>query len=292
MGRATAEVLRSRGHDVWIADLPHSSDPKYVRCDLAEYREVESLFEKSDFDYVYHLGAEFGRFNGEQFYERMWKANAIGTKNMIRLQEKKKFKMIFFSSSEIYGDYEGVMSEEVPIKFPIRQLNDYAISKWVNEKQIMNSADRYGTETVRVRLFNSYGPGEYYSSFRSVVCIFVYRAMHDMPYTVYTKHRRTLTYIDDMVNGLCNIVDNFKAGEVYNIAGDQNVDMKELSDIILRLLGKQEATFVRYETIERHNTLTKITDNTKAKRDLNYKTSVTLEEGLKRTIEWQRSVYF
>ena len=50
----------------------------------------------------------------------------------------------------------------------IKQMNDYAMSKWVNEMQVRNSAIQYGTESVVVRLFNTYGPGEYYSPYRSV----------------------------------------------------------------------------------------------------------------------------
>jgi dTDP-glucose 4,6-dehydratase len=84
-------------------------------------------------------------------------------------------------------------------KFAIKQMNDYAMTKWVNEMQILNSATNFGTETVRVRLFNTYGPGEYYSDYRSVICLFIYRALHDIPYTVYTEHKRTSSYIDNTV---------------------------------------------------------------------------------------------
>ena len=123
-------------------------------------------------------------------------------------------------------------------KVPIKQMNDYAMSKWVNEMQILNSADKFGTETVRVRLFNTYGPGEYYSEYRSAICVFIYRALHNLPYIVYTKHKRTSSYIDDTVRTMANIVDNFKPGEVYNIAGNELHDMKQVSDIILRLFGQ------------------------------------------------------
>jgi len=261
-----------------------------MRCDIGEFRQLQEVFKIDNFDYVYHLAAEFGRHNGEDFYERMWKSNVVGTKNIIRLQEQKRFRMIFSSSSEIYGDYQDVMDEDVPDKQPIRQLNDYAISKWVNEQQIMNSANRFGTETVRLRLFNSYGPGEYYSPYRSAVCIFIYRALHNMPYTVYTKHRRSLTYIDDMVNAIANVINNFKPREVYNISGDYDVTMKEVSDTILEILRKDDS-LVNYESVEKLNALDKIADNTKAKRDLGYRTNVSLEEGLKRTIEWQKKFY-
>jgi dTDP-glucose 4,6-dehydratase len=290
VGRPLVKELRKRGCDVWVMDISHHHDAQYIRCDVGEIRQLQEAFKTIDFDYVYHLAAEFGRHNGEDFYETMWKSNVIGTKNVIKLQEQKKFRMIFTSSSEIYGDYQGVMTEDLPMKQPIRQLNDYAISKWVNEQQIMNSASRFGTETVRLRLFNSYGPGEYYSPYRSAVCIFVYRALLNLPYTVYVRNRRTLTYIDDMVNALANVIGNFKSGEVYNISGDYNATMKEVSDIILSIMRKDDS-FVHYESTEKHNALNKVADNTKAKQDLRYKTSVSLEEGLKRTIEWQRKVY-
>ena len=150
-------------------------------------------------------------------------------------------RMIFTSSSEVYGDYRGVMSEDVMDKVAIRQMNDYAMTKRVNEMQILNSADRFGTETVRVRLFNAYGPGEYYSEYRSAICVFIYKALHDLPYTVYTKHKRTSSYIDDTVRTLANIVANFKLGEVHNIAGNELHDMKRVSDIILSYLGKSDS---------------------------------------------------
>ena len=82
---------------------------------------------------------------------------------MIRLQEKKKFRMIFYSSAEVYGDYTGVMTEDVMVQNPIKdtyQMNDYAITKWAGELMCMNSATMFGTETVRVMPVNCYGPLE------------------------------------------------------------------------------------------------------------------------------------
>lgn len=290
IGKPLSEELERRGHEVWISDKIHSSEPRYLRCDVSEFHQVEKLFTKADFDYVYHLAAEFGRRNGEDFYETLWKTNAIGTKNIIRLQERLKFRMVFTSSSEVYGDYPGIMSENVMDEVAIRQLNDYALSKRVNEIQILNSADRFGTETVRVRLFNTYGPGEYYSEYRSAICVFIYRALHGLPYTVYTRHKRTSSYIDDTVGTLANIVDNFKLGEVYNIAGSESHDMKRVSDIILDYLGKDD-TLVDYREVEEATALEKKVDVTKAIRHLKHQSTVTLEEGILRTINWQKEVY-
>src|SRR4030095_2332747 len=95
----------------------------YLRGDVGEYRQMERVFDRVAFDFVYHAAAEFGRSNGEDFYETMWRTNAVGTKNLIRLQEARRFKMVVFSSSEIYGDWDGLMLEDTPDEHPIRQMN-------------------------------------------------------------------------------------------------------------------------------------------------------------------------
>lgn len=155
VGTYLVKELRSRNYEVWVCDLSHHHDPQYIRCDVSQYRQLERIFNKHQFDYAYHLAAEFGRWNGEDYYENLWTTNVIGTKHLIRLQERDRFRMIFFSSSEVYGDYDGVMREDVMDKLEIKQLNDYAMTKWVGEMQVLNSAAMFGTETVRVRLFNS-----------------------------------------------------------------------------------------------------------------------------------------
>ena len=292
IGSKLCHELQSLDNQVWVCDLPHASLLNYIRCDIANYQQVEHVINTVKPDFVYHLAAEFGRRNGEDHYYQLWQSNAIGTKNMLRLQENYKFRMCFSSSSEIYGDWKHLMSEEVPEQHPIRQLNDYALSKWVNEMQIMNSAERFSTETVRVRLFNTYGPGEYYSSYRSVICQFIYRALHNIPYTVYLDHHRTSSYINDTVRTLSNICrpEIFKSGEVYNIAGTEYHDIKTISDIILNYLGKDDSK-VQYEKYEEHNTGNKKGDLSKAEKDLNHRPPVNLAEGIPLTIEWQKKIY-
>lgn len=160
IGTNLTEAVRSRGHDVWTLDISDGENPKHHKADVSVYQQLDEIFRKNEFDFVYHLAAEYGRWNGEDHYENLWRTNTIGTKNMLRLQERYRFKMIFFSSAEVYGDYAGVMSEDVMERVPIKQMNDYAMSKWVGELQCLNSATMFGTETVRVRPVNCYGPHE------------------------------------------------------------------------------------------------------------------------------------
>ena len=292
IGSNLVPELKKRGHDVWVCDLGHSEGPNHIRCDVSKYRQLEKLFEEHDFDYVYHLAAEYGRWNGEDYYENLWMTNVIGTKNIIRLQEREHFRMIFFSSAEVYGDYDGVMSEAVMDKIPIKQMNDYAMTKWVGELQVLNSADMFGTESVRVRPVNAYGPHEYYSPYRGVIPMFIYKALKNEPTTVYLGHKRIFDYVEDTCRTFANIVDNFKPGEDYNVGGKEEWehDIKYVSDLILKNLGKGDSR-VTYKEAEPFTTRVKHMDFSKIRRDLNHVPRVPLEEGIPKTIEWMKKIY-
>lgn len=292
IGSNLVPELERRGHDVWVCDLKNSERVKYIRCDVSNFRQLERVFEKGPFQYVYHLAAEYGRWNGEDYYDNLWLTNVIGTKNMLRLQEKLKFRMIFFSSAEVYGDYEGIMSEDVMDRIPIKQMNDYAMTKWVGELQALNSAAMFGTETVRVRPVNAYGPHEHYTPYRGVIPAFIYRALKDEPYTVYQGHKRIFDYVEDTCRTFANIADNFKPGEVYNVGGKEEWehDIKYVSDLILKALGKKDSK-VTYKKAEPFTTKVKRMDFSKSRQDLHHDPRVPLEEGIPRTIEWMKKVY-
>ncbi len=290
VGSVLVPALRSRGHQVTVLDLAHNHDREYVRCDIASHMQLSRVFESRTFDIVYNLAAEFGRWNGEDYYDRLWLTNAVGTKNLLRMQERFGFRLVHFSSSEVYGDYDDVMHEDVMDRVEVKQLNDYALSKWVNEIQIQNSAAMHGTKSVRVRLFNTYGPGEHYSDYRSVICLFIYRALFDLPYKVYLGHHRTSSYITDTCQTLANIIENFKPGEVYNIGGTEYHDIKTVSDLVLDALGKDDR-LVEYLPAEPFTTRDKKVDLGKAVRDLGHQPGVMLAEGIPRTCDWMRDVY-
>jgi dTDP-glucose 4,6-dehydratase len=295
IGTNLVAELESRGHEVIAADLLNTDREHYIRADVRNFRQLERIFENNTFDYVYHLAAEYGRWNGEDYYENLWETNCIGTKHMIRLQEKKKFRMIFYSSAEVYGDYEGRMTEDVMVHNPISdtyQMNDYAITKWAGELMCLNSAKMAGTETVRVRPVNCYGPHEHYSPYRGFIPKFIWHALHDTPYTVFKGHKRIIDFVEDSCRTWANIVDNFIPGEVYNVAGkpEWERDIKQYSDLILKAIGKDDS-LVTYEEAEPFTTKIKTIDCSKAERDLNHNPKITPEEGIKRTVEWMRWNY-
>ncbi len=296
IGTNLCNELRNRGHEVLACDLLHKPRDNYIRADVGKYRQIERVFKENDnFDFVYHLAAEYGRWNGEGYYENLWGTNVIGTKHMIRLQEELDFKMIFFSSAEVYGDYNGVMSEDVMVNNPIKdtyQMNDYAITKWAGELMCMNSATMFDTETVRVRPVNCYGPHEEYSPYKGFIPIFIYKALHNQGYEVYEGHKRIIDYVGDTANTFANIVDNFISGEVYNVGSKQEweKDIKEYSDIVLETVGLDDS-LVTYHEAEPFTTKVKTIDFSKAIKDLKHDPKVSPEEGIKKTVEWMKEFY-
>ena len=105
VGSKLKEVLVERGHHVFGVDLFHTNEnyghglgkvdnDNYFRCDISEYRQIEAVIRYVKPDLVYNCAAEFCRWNGEHFYEKVWKSNAIGTKNIIKLQETDGFKLV------------------------------------------------------------------------------------------------------------------------------------------------------------------------------------------------------
>ena len=295
IGTNLVNELQSRGHEVVAADLYNTERDNYIRVDVKNYRQIERVFEKNRFDYVYHLAAEYGRWNGEDYYENLWQTNCVGTKHMIRHQEKLKFRMIFFSSAEVYGDFEGKMTEDVMVTNPIRdtyQMNDYAITKWAGELMCLNSATMFGTESVRVRPVNCYGPHEHYTPYRGFIPKFIYHALHKKPYTVFKGHKRIIDFVEDSCRTWANIVDNFIPGEVYNIGGkpEWEMDIKEYSDLILKATGGDDS-LVHYEEAEPFTPKVKHMDFSKAVRDLKHNPIVTPEEGIRKTVAWMKRFY-
>ena len=141
-----------------------------------------------------------------------------------------------------------------------------------------------------VRLFNTYGPGEYYSPYRSVNCRFLCCALHGLPWTGFRGHSRTSTYLADTVRTLANITDNFNPGETYNIGGSQMHSIEELSDVILRVTGADPA-LVRYRDLERLTTKVKHVDVSKSVRDLDHINTYSLYDGMTLTAQWMCKVY-
>jgi len=295
IGTNLVNELQGRGHEVFGVDLINSNRNNYERCDVKNYRQLENIFSKNSFDFVYHLAAEYGRWNGESYYENLWETNAIGTKNILRLQKLHKFKLIFFSSCEVYGDYNGLMSEDVMINNPIvdtYQMNDYAITKWAGELMCLNEAAMNGNEIVRVRPLNCYGPHEHFTPFRGFIPKFIYLALNNITFDVHKGHKRIIDYVEDSCNTFANIVNNFIPGEVYNVGGrvEWEMSIEDYAKIVLKATGRDDLA-INFHDAEPFTTVIKTVDFSKAISDLDHDPKIDPEKGIQLTSDWMRDVY-
>ena len=292
IGTNLSNELHRRKHLVTVCDLYNNNIENHIRSDVRNIRQLDKVFNEFG---PFHLAAEYGRWNGEAYYENLWETNVIGTKNILTLQAKFGFKLIFFSSAEVYGDYNGVMYEDVMINNKIcdtYQMNDYAITKWAGEFICMNSAKMDGVEIVRVRPVNCYGPYEEYTPYRGFIPKFIYHALFKRPYTVYKGHKRIIDYVEDTCRTFANITDNFIPGKAYNIGSkiDWEMDIKTYSDIILKTVGVDDS-LITYKQSEDNTTKIKTMDFSEAIKDLDHAPKIDPEEGIARTVDWMKNHY-
>ena len=92
------------------------------------------------------------------------------------------------------------------------------------------------------------------------------------------------------ITGFANIIDNFKPGEIYNFGGEKQYEIKYVSDLILSCLDKNDSN-VTYRDVEPFTTKIKTPDSSKAKEDLDFNLSTSLEEGIPLTIKWFKELY-
>jgi dTDP-glucose 4,6-dehydratase len=280
--------LSERGHAVFGCDLAHTAQEveTYMRADVSKYRQLQRVFEEYQPEAVFHLAAEFGRHNGEDYYEDVFLSNYLGTRNVLELCKRHGSKLIFASSSEIYGECgEEFLSEELSERMVLNQPNEYALSKASNEAQVRLFSAKHDLEAVRLRFFNVYGPGEHYHPYRSVIALFCHRAIHGIPWTVYRGYYRTFMYVDDFIPTLANALDKGKPGEVYNIGGEDYRSIEELSALVLDET-RADPDLVTYLDQDPENVLSKRPDNTKARAVLGHDPKVTINEGVPATIDW------
>jgi dTDP-glucose 4,6-dehydratase len=304
VGQHLTARLRAMGHDVYGCDLTHAADEvpwslrgdhpeaeqRSIRADIGDRWQLERALAVSRPEVIYNTAGEFGRYNGADWPRELWQTNVVGLRYLLDLQRRDGFRLIHFSSSEVYGDEAGWMAEDLLESRVVWPLTDYALSKFVNERQIRNARQQYRTNTVIIRLFNLYGPGERYSPYRSVVCRFLYAALRGLPLRVHVGHYRSNLYIDDAMQALTQLTQDVPWKPVYNLASETLYSIEELAEMAIKVTGADPA-LMQTQASEAMTTRSKRADVNRAQADLGLRATVGLEEGMQRTAAWMRATY-
>lgn len=294
IGKRLFNALKEEGYEVSGIDLIIADYDDYIRADITYFEDVWNLFKKSNgFDMVIHLAGEVGRLNGEEYPQRMIYVNEIGTLNLIKMCLEYNSKLVYFSTSEIYGklfDEKEVREEDFNLLSPSMVTNIYAMSKLFGEGLVNHYVRNYGLLAVGIRPFMVYGPGiAVASKYKSAIDQFVYNALNNKPFTVHKGSERAWCYVDDFVDGVIKIIKkhNFRKGiyEAYNVGTQEYIPTEELAKLILELTGKPYDLMKIVDLPDKFISGRKRFSNEKL-RNLGWQQKVPLREGLKEVIKW------
>lgn len=292
IGSHLARSLRAGGHDVVVSDTRILKQPGYRRGDITQYVEMDRIFRGTHVEHVFHLAGEVGRENGEEFPRRCVDINVSGTLNLIQLCIEHGARLYFASTSEVYGHRTGVdkLTEDLVDREAVPPTNCYGISKLQAEQYLRHFAQNYGLRALSYRFFMCYGEGEYPNPYRSAMANFVHRVLNDQPIDVHRGTARSWCYISDIVAGMIAAMERapMESYQAYNIGRDDLCPTEQVAEMICRLAGKS-TDLIKLSDPGRFVTPVKDASFAKAKRDLGFEATISLEEGIRRTMEWQRA---
>jgi UDP-glucose 4-epimerase len=282
-----------------VAD--HLDDKRYefIRQDVTKPETFDML--KGDFDCIVHLAAfKIPRYGKAIDTLRI---NQAGTENVLEFARKQKCKCVIASTSDVYGrNPELPFSEEHSIcaigssKSPRWA---YAVSKLFDEHLAFAYQDSYKFPVTILRFFGSYGPKQHLGWWGGPQAVFIDAVLTSKPIPIHGDGRQTrsFTYVSDTIGGIYGAMIRPDAnGEIINIGSDQEISILDLAKMIKRLSktsGKLALEFVPYESFtgkKYEDVMHRVPDLTLCKTILGVTPKVSLEEGLSRTIEWQRTI--
>jgi len=193
----------------------------------------------------------------------------------------------YTSSSEVYGEPREIPIKEESTKSPV---SIYGVSKLTAEMYAYGYLKEYGMDINPVRLFNVYGPGQ---GFEWVVPIFIQKVLNDEPPQVFGdgSQVRCFTYIADVVSGIEAVRKKGAKGEAFNIANTNQITMKELAELIIKISGKNlKPKIVGFgkETRTKEREIMKRIPSIEKLKALGWKPEIGVEEGIKRVYAWYK----
>jgi len=284
IGQRLTKKLRERGYDTVVSDVRILKQDGYRRGDITQYVEMDRIFKEFKVEHVFHLAGEVGRVNGEEFPRRAVDINVSGTINLAQLCLEHGAKLYFASTSEVYSGLPGheKLTEELVDVHGYAPTNAYGIS-------LRHFTDYMELKALSFRFFMCYGEGEYPNPYRSAMTNFIHAALTGKQLNVHRGTARSWCYIDDIVAGCIAAMEKapFQRYEAYNIGRDELRPTEEVAALIVKLTGADPKQLV-FSNPDRLVYPVKDASFAKAKGDLGWESTIPLEEGIERTIAWQR----
>jgi UDP-glucose 4-epimerase len=287
----------SMGKQENIARHVYNKAFQFLQKDVTEPSTFQGLGE--DFDCLVHLAAfKIPRYGKAIDTLRI---NYKGIENVLEFASQVGCKCVLASTSDVYGrnpklpfheDDDSVLGSSKVARW------SYAVSKLFDEHLAFAYQESFGFPVTVLRFFGSYGPRHHLSWWGGPQSVFIDAVLNDREIPIHGDglQTRSFTYVSDTVEGIyAAIVKREANGEIFNIGSTHEITILELAKMIKRLSrtpGELKLKFVPYESFtgrKYEDVRRRVPDVSRCERILRVRAKVALEEGLVRTIEWQRN---
>ncbi|HVG54842.1 MAG TPA: SDR family oxidoreductase [Vicinamibacterales bacterium] len=296
IGSHLAEELVRRGERVRVADsfitgkrqnLTHIPGVELIEGDLADLSVAQRAVQ--GVEYVLHQAAIPSVPRSVEDPITSNRANIDASLNvLVAARDAGVKRVVYAGSSSAYGNTPTLPKVETMGTAP---LSPYALQKLVAEQYCQMFTQLYGLETVTIRYFNVFGPRQDPSSpYSGVISLFIRALVEGRQPTIYGNGEQTrdFTYVANVVDGVLRACTAAGAsGEVINVATGGRISLNQLFQAVKALTGA--SVDVNYAAERAGDVRDSQADITKARTLLGYEPTVTLEQGLEKTVAWFRS---
>jgi UDP-glucose 4-epimerase len=273
----------SADNDVAVLDTVAGDHPNGVTAiqgDIRDEATVDAAVE--GVDVVFHQAALVSVAESVERPTESHAINATGTLNVLEAARKHDARVVIASSAAVYGD-----PEETPIDEGQRlePTSPYGLDKVASDHYARLYEDLYGLDTVALRYFNVYGPGQTGGDYAGVITVFLRQARNGEPITVNGDGTQTrdFVHIDDVVRANLLAAETDAVGRAYNVGTGESVTIRELAELIRDAVGSDSEivhTDPRPGDIQ-HS----CADIGRARSALGYEPTIDLEAGLRTLVD-------
>jgi len=244
---------------------------------------IVDMLDQFTFDAIVHCAAILPVSQSGMEAEHAAMANLAMDKRVLDLCLQKRCRLIYISSSSVYGRGTGsIITEEAPLS----PIGPYSSAKVASEQTILNELP---TMSVILRLNAPYGPGQ---RRRTVLRLFIERALLDLDlmYHGTGKREQDFTASEDIGNAIACAVAVRNAKGIFNIAGGHPISMRRLAELVVRTVKGSKSRVLPSGKTDPQEGYTAIFDISKARRILGWQPEVSLEQGIRQWAEYLRQL--
>ena len=268
----------------------------FARVNICDFKNLKKKFNNFRPNVVINLAAETHVDNSIKNPKNFINTNILGTYNLLELsriyyyRNKKKFLYVQISTDEVYGDLSTIKSEFKENSI-IKPSSPYSASKAGGDHLVNSYFRTYKLPTIITRCTNNYGP---YQSKEKLIPKVINNALRNKPIPVYNKGNevRDWIHVDDHTDAILKAIEVGKAGNVYNLGSRNQLTNINLIKKILDLISKKRNNYknllklIKFVKDRPGHDFKYAINNSKAKKQLNWKPQIKFDYGIKKTIEW------